>query len=152
MHTLFKWLVITVSALVLFLIVLLSLGYLLKENEVKTTQLKAKFEQESFQRQEKENRKKSFIYSPQAPLNSAEKSQKKIIENNLSCQSNDQCFVVHTHSQVIGCIVTLNAKGTAILLKISSENENKSSASSCYKEYQNTNKILAQCKNNICSL
>jgi len=148
-----KWLSITVIVLVGFLVILLFLGYLLKENEVKITKLKAQLEQEAFQRQEKDNRKDAFFTSSQANLSAAEKSQQKIIANNLDCQSDRQCFVVHTHSQAIGCIVAVNIEGTAILLKVSSENENKSSSGrGCQKEYQKLHEISAQCKNNLCSL
>ena len=148
-----KWLSITVIVLVGFLVILLFLGYLLKENEVKITKLKAQLEQEAYQRQEKDNRKNTFLSSSQATLSTAEKSQQKIIVNNLDCQYDKQCFVVHTHSQAIGCIIAVNINGAAILLKVSSENQNKSSSGSgCQKEYQKVHEISAQCKNNICSL
>jgi len=149
----FKWLTITAIVLVGFLVALLFLGYLLKENEVKTTKLKAQLEQEAYQRQEKEKRKKNYFSSSSTTLSPSEKSQQKIIANNLECQSDKQCFVVYTHSQVLGCIVAINTKGTAILLKVASENQRKSSSdSSCQKEYQKTDEISAQCKNKLCSL
>jgi len=146
----FKWLSITVIVLVGFLVVLLFLGYLLKENEIKTTKLKVQLEQEAYQRREKSRKATSISFSQ---ASTAEKSQLKIIANNRDCQSNKQCFVVFTHSQIIGCIVAVNIKGTAILLKVASENESKSSAGgSCQKEYQNAHNISAQCKDNLCAL
>ena len=147
----FKWLSITVIVLVGFLVVLLFLGYLLKENEIKTTKLKAQLDQEAYQRQAKENRKNTLPSFSQITLSASEKSQQSIIANNLDCQSDKQCFLVHTHSLALGCIVAVNANGAAILLKISSMNENKPLASNCKQEYENTHEIIAQCQNSLCS-
>ena len=61
MRTLVKWLVITLLVLVLFLIVLLALGYLLKENEETTNQLKVKLNQETKLKQERFNPKPNPI-------------------------------------------------------------------------------------------
>ncbi len=148
----FKWLTITVIVLVGFLVVLLFLGYLLKENEVKTTKLKAQLEQEAYQQQEKENQKHITFPDSRTTLSAIEKSQQKIIADNLNCQSNNQCFLVQTHSPRLGCIVAVNTTGTAILLKVSSQNKNKlSSDSRCQQEYENLPKISAQCRDSLCS-
>jgi len=149
----FKWLSITAIALIGFLVILLLLGYLLKENEIKTTKLKVQLEQEAYQQQEKNNRKNSFLNSAPLVLSASEMSQQKIIENNLDCQSDKQCFAVHTHSQAIGCIVAINNQGAAILLKVASQGDNKLSEDRrCEKEYQSSKGISALCKNNLCSL
>lgn len=142
-----KWFVIIVIVLVGFLTFLLFLGYLLKENEVKTTKLKAELEQEAYQQQEQRNN--TALHSP-ASLNAFEKSQQKIIKNNLHCQSKSQCFVVHTNSKAIGCMVAVNTTGAAILLKIAAENTHHSSDNDCKKEYKYTQKISVQCESNIC--
>ncbi len=147
-----KWLIISVIVLIGFVIILLFLGYLLKENEAKTTQLKAQLEQEAYQQQQKENRKNTLFPNLKIGLSPAEKSQQKIIANNLYCQSNKQCFLVHTNSQALGCIVAVNTTGAAILLKVAAEHDDGPSLSnSCQQEYDNQHKKLAQCRNNLCS-
>ena len=147
-----KWLIITAVALTGFLVVLLFLGYLLKENEVRTTKLKAKLEQEAYQRQVKANRKKNFYSFSQVTLSASEKSQQKIIANNIDCQSDKQCFLVHTNSQSLGCIVAVNTNGAVILLKIASEIKNKPSSNNCQQEYEKAHNISAQCRDNLCSI
>ena len=83
MRTLLKWLAITVIVLVLFLTVLLALGYLLKENEQVTSQLKIKSVQDAQRKQDKEARRKAiFNVKPThlltKTLTSFELSQQKI--------------------------------------------------------------------------
>ncbi len=148
-----KWLTITVVVLVVFLAILLLLGYLLKENEEKTTQLKAQLEQEAYQQQEKENRKNSLFLVSKTILSSLEKSQQEIIANNRNCQSNKQCFLVHTHSQALGCLVAVNTTGAAILSKITSKSDKVPlTGNTCQQEYDDLGRMLAQCRNNLCSL
>lgn len=146
-----KWLIILVIVLVGFLMALLFLGYLLKENEAATTQLKTQLDQEAYQRHEKEHRK---IFSTASPvtLSAAEKSQQKVITDNLYCESDQQCFLVHTHSQALGCIVAVNTQGTVILLKIAAENERQSASNRCQHEYQKAHELSVQCKKNLCAL
>jgi short subunit fatty acids transporter len=151
-RTAFKWLSITVIVLVGFLMVLLFLGYLLKENAETTTKLKAKLEQDAYQQQVKENRKRNPYSQLSTSLNLLEKSQQKIIADNLSCQTDKQCFLIHTHSQALGCIVTLNTTGAAILLKVFPKNENQQGANRhCQQEYAKQDKLFAQCINSQCS-
>lgn len=147
-----KWLTITAIVLIGFLVILLFLGYLLKENEVKTTKLKAQLDQEAYQRQTKENSKQTLPALSPTFLSAFEKSQQKIIANNLDCQSEKQCFLVHTDSKALGCIVAVNTSGAVILLKINSENKNKSANTACQQEYDKAYSVSAQCKNNLCSL
>ncbi len=148
----FKWLSIIVIVLVGFLVMLLFLGYLLKENEAATTQLKAQLEQEAYQQQEKEQRRKDLFYPLPKTSNSFEKSQQKIIADNLSCQTDAQCFLVHTHSRALGCIVSVNTTGAAILLKTTPKNENLQLLGNyCQQEYVNKPSLSAQCRNNHCS-
>lgn len=148
----FKWLTITIIALTGFLIVLLFLGYLLKENEAATTQLKAKLEQEAYQQQEKENRKSNPSFHFPITLTPLEKSQQKIIANNRRCHTNKQCFLVHTHKQALGCIVAVNTAGAAILLRVLSEKEDQHIVNKqCMQEYEKQGELLAQCRNSMCS-
>lgn len=151
-RTAFKWFTITVIAIVVFLIVLLFLGYLLKENEVKTTQLKTQLEQERHQQQAKEQRQNSPFSHLPSTLTTLEKSQQQIIADNLSCQTDQQCFLVQTQSQALGCFVVVNTTGAAILLKIASQNENSQAASEyCQLEHTKQPSLVAQCRNNACS-
>jgi len=151
-RTAFKWLTITFIALAAFLIVLLFLGYLLKENEITTTKLKVQLELEAYQKQEKENRRKNMFSHMPTSLSPLEKSQQETIANNLSCQTDKQCFLLHTHSKAIGCVVTVNTKGAAILLKVYSKNENQRLLSNdCQQEYNKQRELFAQCINSQCS-
>jgi len=148
----FKWLTITVIVLGAFLVVLLFLGYLLKENEAVVTRLKAQLEQETRQQQAKEARKNNPFGLLRTALTAAEQSQQKIIMDNQSCETDKQCFLVHTHSQNVGCIVSVNTKGTAILLKVAGQNKGSQPTSkSCQQEYAQQQSLLAQCRQNSCS-
>lgn len=148
----FKWLSITVIVLAGFLVVLLFLGYLLKENEITTTKLKIKLEQEAIQQQAKEARKKQPFSHLTKPLTTAEKSQKKIIIDNQNCESDLQCFLVHTHNQAIGCIVSVNTQGAAILLKVAAQYKSSHSFSQhCQQEYLKQRSSTAQCQKKRCS-
>jgi DNA-directed RNA polymerase beta' subunit len=152
-HIVIKWLIITTIVLIGFLAVLLLLGYLLKENEEKTARLITQIEQETYQQQEQKMRKSAKPYLSSNTLSTFEKSKKKVIENNLYCQSSNQCFVVQTYNETIGCIVAINTTGAAILLKITSQGDNEYSTSKkCQKVYQAMNETLAQCRNNRCTL
>jgi lipopolysaccharide export system protein LptC len=151
-RTAFKWLTITIIVLVAFLIVLLFLGYLLKENEVKTTLLKKQLEHEAYQQQEKDSRKNSPRSHFPAGLSSLEKSQQKIIADNRSCQTDKQCFLINTHSQTLGCTVAVNTKGAAILLKVSSKSEIQPfKRDQCQLEYSQQQAMSAQCHNSLCT-
>lgn len=153
----FKWLSITVIVLIGFLLVLLFLGYLLKENEVVTTELKAKLDKETRQQQAKEARKSQPFYKIRVPLTAVEKSQQKIIIDNQSCQMDRQCFLVHTDSQAVGCIVSVNTKGAAILIKVGKQNKQINTASElssskqCQLEYSKRKDLTAQCLQNRCT-
>lgn len=150
--TAFKWLTITMIVLGAFLVVLLFLGYLLKENETVTTKLKAQLEQEARQRQAKEARKNNPLGQLKKALTAAEQSQQKIIMDNQSCDTDKQCFLIHTHSQNVGCIVSVNTKGAAILLKVAEESKDFQPASKpCQQEYIKQQSLLAQCRQSRCS-
>jgi len=149
-HPAFKWLTITLIVLTGFLAVLLFLGYLLKENEKVTTRLKAQLEQEAQQASNKKQEK--FALKKEKALSSSEKSQQKIIFDNQSCDTDKQCFLIHTDNQRIGCIVAVNTKGAAILLKVASQNDvNQASKEKCRQSYRQARQLSAQCINNTCS-
>ena len=153
----FKWLLITAIVLVFFLMVLLGLGYLLKENEQATNQLKTKLNEESVLKQAKEARKKALfrIKSTNAltkKLTAVDKSRQKIIDNNSSCETSKDCLLLHTNSQALGCIVAVNGIGIAILLKTASdENVSKAPAESCQQAYTLQSELILSCQNNTCT-
>ncbi len=156
MRTLFKWLIITVIVLVFFFMALLGLGYLLKENEEKTNQLKITLNQEALLKQEKEARKQALFRgkprdSLKKKLTAFEQSQQKIITNNSSCQNQKECFLVHTDSQALGCIVAVNSTGVAILLKTASEQKaSKLQTNDCQQVYSQETVFPLFCQNNTC--
>jgi hypothetical protein len=156
MRTLLKWLVITIIVLMLFLIVLLGLGYLLKENEEVTNQLKIKLTQEAQLKQEKEARRKAlFRIKPthllKQELTVFEQSQQRIITDNSSCETKKECFLVHTNSQALGCIAVVNSTGIAILLKTASElNEPKLPTNECRQTYSQETLLTLSCQSNTC--
>lgn len=158
MRTLFKWLLITAFALVLFLIVLLGLGYLLKENEETTNELKVKLNQEMKLKQEKEARRQAlFLVKPKKllaqQLTPFESSQQKIITDNLYCRINKECFLVQTDSKVLGCLVAVNSTGLAILLKTSNTQKVlKTKANDCQQEYLQETELTLSCQSNTCAL
>jgi hypothetical protein len=137
--------------------VLLGLGYLLKENEATTNQLKIKLNQETRLAQEKEARKQALFRVK--PINSAtqkltvfEKSQQNIIENNLSCKTEKDCLVLHTNSQALGCIVAVNATGVAILLKTANEQKiSNEQTNGCQQAYSQESSLKLACQNNTCT-
>jgi len=136
---------------------LLGLGYLLKENEATTNQLKIKLNQEQQLAQKKEARKQALFrvktenFATQK-LTSFEQSQQKIIVNNLSCNTEKDCLVLHTNSQALGCIVAVNATGVAILLKTASEQKaSKLQTNDCQQTYSQESTLILICKNNACT-
>ena len=148
-----KWFCITLVVLLIGAIVLLFLGYLLKENETTTTNLKERLEQEAYQQQEKANRQLAQTVNKTSTLSAFEKSQQQIIFDHLDCQSDKQCFLVHTNSESIGCLAAVNTLGTTILLKIAPTNENKTlSSNRCEQEYAKQDKLFAQCQDNRCAI
>jgi hypothetical protein len=157
MRTLFKWLLITAVVLLFFLMMLLGLGYLLKENEATTNQLKIKLNQEQQLAQKKEARKQAlFQVRPEnfatQKLTSFEQSQQKIIVNNLSCNTEKDCLVLHTNSKALGCVVTVNATGIAILLKTTSEQKNSQELiNDCQQAYSQESSFKLTCQNNACT-
>jgi hypothetical protein len=157
MRALLKWLVITVTVLIFFLTVLLGLGYLLKENEQVTTKLKIKTAQDTQRKQDKEARRKAlFNVKPTLlltqNLTSFEQSQQKIIADNVNCQSSKECFLVHTNSKTLGCIVAVNATGVAILLKTADEKYlTETAISNCQQNYSQESVLTLFCQNNTCS-
>lgn len=128
----FKWLGIAIIVLVGFLVVLLGLGHLLKENKAETTVLKHKLDQQAhaqqLAQQKKGDRQKVPSYKK---LTATEESIKQIISSNLNCETNKQCVLFETGSELLDCTVAVNTKGAAILIMVASGSENSSVSETC---------------------
>jgi len=163
-----KWLTISVVVFLGFMVVLLGLGYLLKENEKTTTVLKQKLDQQRYTEQQKLQRKKniakSILSNENMPVefgsyevvddkwvNSQIKSvrtspHKKIIAENLTCISSEQCLTVTVNFSNTSCLVAVNSIGAAKLAKAGSSDTQESS---CQND---DSKEIAQCLMNLCTL
>ena len=107
-----------IVVLMVFLILLLSLGYLLKENENTTTQLKQKLEQERVQQQLNSSSarevKIELRTTPEtppvelAPASSKLQLQQNIIIENLTCYSDQQCVLVVSELAGEQCWLAVN--------------------------------------------
>ncbi len=138
-----KWLGIAVVASIAFISVLLIVGYLLKENKIKTTALKSQFAQEQAEKIKSQENKSDKA------LNPYQLSQQAVILENLSCTSNSQCMLIETGDERLGCLISLNKTGAAILLKISGLKKEQNSTAKC--KIMN-NSATAVCINYTCQL
>jgi len=153
----FKWLTITIIVLTGFLVVLLSLGYLLKENEVAATALKNKLDSKALIKQQKQQqikyqRQQQFL---DKNLSAKQKSQQQIIASHLSCQTSKQCLVVDTQSKALGCSVAINTLGAAILLKVAATGTQTSQSTIRDDDRycaQVSTSPSAVCENSVCLL
>ena len=146
-----KWSVITLVAVV-------ALGYLLKEHEVATRQLKQQLDQQSAQQKAREKRKQQrFIPSiAPSPLNvvpsvkdSIEKVsssvKQKILLENLTCASKKQCVLVDITFADISCAFAINIIGASLLAKA----EDDFSAVGKCPSYPENSQL--SCQSNLCS-
>jgi hypothetical protein len=170
-----KWLLITAIVITGFAIVLLGLGYLLKEHEIKTTLLKEKLDQERLSQQVKNQQTKKPLYSnhsekfieltPLEPnlaitkqravrisddLNEpdvvARKDNKQqLLIDNLTCSSVQQCVLVDITFNDLTCHFAVNKIGASLLAK---SKDTQSQAIKC--PIYNHNSQLS-CMKNICS-
>jgi hypothetical protein len=154
-----KWLTITLIAVVAFITILLGLGYLLKEHEISTTQLKRELDQERAQLKAKEARKQQQTFetiiertlidgATNISLPSAENLpsiKQKILVKNLTCTSVKQCVLVDINFADLECRFAVNTIGASLLAKSA---DDLSSVGKCPSYPQNSQ---LSCLNNICS-
>jgi len=153
-----KWLTITLIAVVAFISILLGLGYLLKEHEISTTQLKRELDQERAQLKAKEARKQqtfeTIIERPlidgatNVSLPAAEhlpSIKQKILIKNLTCSSVKQCVLVDINFADLQCRFAVNTIGASILANSA---DDLSSVGKCPSYPKNSQ---LSCLNNICS-
>ncbi len=150
----YKWLSILLVVLTGFLIVLLSLGYLLKENEQSVTLLKQKLDQEKATEQQSQqsplqkHQQKNVVimFANQAKSKTQYRGEiRQVILQHQTCLSAQQCVLVDTKEKEFGCVVAINTIGAAQLTKIIN-----SSTSGVCDESKRT--LTASCQQNMCTL
>ena len=164
MKSLAKWLLIIFVVLTAFMVILLGLGYLLKENEKSTTALKAQLEQELHAenlKQERREQKALLQYTSVAKVSqqsashsSSEKANQQVIKqfqqtviNNLTCVTTQQCQVVNVKFNNISCPVAINSIGASQLKKLPTATIDMPACSSVGEQQVNLS-----CQQNICRL
>lgn len=148
----YKWLTIMGIVCIGFIVVLLSLGYLLKENEVATTALKQKLEQEDLLNNSNANRSKAiltFVDNKQVNIDFLNK-QKNIIISNLTCTSSTQCVIVNTKQSEFSCFVAVNAIGASMLKKTINKHLQVETIDNTACNVNHT--LISECKANVCQI
>jgi len=114
----YKWLTITGIVCLGFVVVLLSLGYALKENEIKTTALKSKLDEERLKTTQKNGPRAqlTFVDNDKANLEKLAKY-KNIIIKNVTCVNSKQCVLIDTKEVGLNCVVAVNTIGASLLMK-----------------------------------
>ena len=150
-----KWVAITLFALTCFMVILLSLGYFLSENEKSTSELKEQLAQQIQLNQKKvhqQNNLKTYTNNVKADIaptqTDAEIMQafETALINNLTCVTVAQCQVVTVKFKNINCNLASNVIGVSQLSKIATHTitmDNCPSVSS-------PNELA--CQQNVCSL
>ncbi len=154
----FKWLAITLIALLGFMVVLLGLGYLLSENEKSTTLLKNQLEQQAhFEKQRKEQSNALDNYtkiimtgadsetSTQNVDASSMKTFEQTLLNNLTCITVAQCKVVTVKFKNSVCQLASNVIGVSQLKKIPTHTLTMDTCPTIGSESQ------LSCQQNICT-
>lgn len=151
-----KWLTITLIALVVFFTLLLGLGYLLKEHEVETTQLKHRLDRERSEQTAKNNKQtlnsiieKSLVEVVEQTTKYSRKTsrslKKKILIKNLTCTSTKQCVLVDIEFKDLNCTFAINTIGASLLVK---SGDVSSSVGKC-PSYPKKSQL--SCQNNLCT-
>lgn len=157
-----KWLLITLIVLASFMTILLGLGYLLNENEKSTTVLKTQLEQAAQAENERQERIRQRttatdeisppvkLIKPKMTANIAGNSLlveqfEKIVINNLTCISVQQCQVVKVNFKNANCSIAINNIGALLLKKLNNQSE---IISVCPKFSEQS---LLSCQKNICA-
>ncbi|WP_426358876.1 hypothetical protein ACPUVO_01105 [Pseudocolwellia sp. HL-MZ19] len=148
----YKWLTIMGIVCFGFVVVLLSLGYALKENEAATTVLKNKLDQQRINATDQN--------SPTAKLTLVDKDQinldkltryKNIIVKNITCVNSKQCVLIDTKEVGLNCVVAVNTIGASLLMKeLRKDFKGKSiPQNKCDVQSKNLTQICAQ---NMCQV
>lgn len=146
----FKWLSILIIVLCGFLVVLLALGYLLKENEIATSALKKELEQEQTKQQQQAEAAlfadESKLLPQQKQQQDRAQAQKQAVINNLTCISDQQCVVIANPIEDGSCLIAVNTIGASLLAKLT---DKQTLTEACRATYDHA---AASCQNNICTV
>ncbi|XPF92761.1 hypothetical protein ACM9HF_12030 [Colwellia sp. RE-S-Sl-9] len=149
----YKWLTVMGIVCLGFVIVLLSLGYLLKENEVATTALKQKLDQQKQLNSSDKNTSKAILTLVDKQQEQENKLNyfKSVIIKNLTCATSQQCVLVNTKEPDLNCFVAVNTIGASLVKKALKKEKGKGIDNSnvCASFNQNVNSV---CKQNICQI
>ena len=151
-----KWLTITLIAVLVFLILLLGLGYLLKEHKVATTQLKYQLARERAEQTVKEAKQPlnsiietSLVEVVEKTTKNSKKISRSIKQNilikNLTCASSKQCVLVEIEFKDLNCTFAINTIGASLLVK----SVDVSSAVGTCPSYPKNSQL--SCQNNLCT-
>ena len=151
-----KWLTIILIAVLVFLILLLGLGYLLKEHKVATTQLKYQLDRERAEQTVKEAKQPlnsiietSLVEVVEKTTKNSKKISRSIKQNilikNLTCASSKQCVLVEIEFKDLNCTFAINTIGASLLVK----SVDVSSAVGTCPSYPKNSQL--SCQNNLCT-
>jgi hypothetical protein len=151
-----KWLTITLIAVLVFLILLLGLGYLLKEHKVATTQLKYQLDRERAEQTVKEAKQPlnsiietSLVEVVEKTTKNSRKISRSIKQNilikNLTCASSKQCVLVEIEFKDLNCTFAINTIGASLLAKSVDVSNPVGTCPSYPKNSQ------LSCQNNLCT-
>jgi len=153
-----KWFTITLIATLVFVTLLLGLGYLLKEHETATTLLKQELDQERAQVKAKEERKQARFRALNYPavsndsnqlenssVNHSILSKQQVILENLTCASTKQCVLIDIQFEDLSCVFAINTIGASLLTKVA---DDLTPVGKC-PDYPKNSQLT--CELNICS-
>jgi len=153
-----KWFTITLIAVVIFVSVLLGLGYLLKEHEISTTHLKQQLDQERAAKKVKNQIKQQKLNTiietsrteiventTELPRRTARLSKRKILIENLTCTSRKQCVLVDIEFTNLQCTFAINTIGASLFAKTTND---LSSVGKCPSYPKNSQ---LSCQSNLCT-
>ncbi|MDO7086191.1 hypothetical protein WNY51_14555 [Pseudocolwellia sp. AS88] len=148
----YKWLTIMGIVCFGFVVVLLSLGYALKENEAATTALKNKLNQEKLNATEQSSPKAQLTFVDKDKVNLDKLTRyKNIIVKNVTCVNSAQCVLIDTKEVGLNCVVAVNTIGASLLMKeLRKDFEGKSiPQNNCDVQAKNLTQVCAQ---NMCQV
>lgn len=148
----YKWVTITGIVCLGFVIVLLSLGYLLKENEAAVNVLKNKLDQEKLNTTNKNtpSARLTLIDTEQEQIDKLSRY-KKVIVTNITCTDTNQCVLINTKEPELNCVVSVNSIGASLLMKALRE-ENSGKTMSQNKCDLPQKHLTNMCKQNMCQI
>jgi cytoskeletal protein RodZ len=139
-QSLLMWMIIASAVLAVAVLILLFFGYLLQDNQSKNQQ---------YQTQQAQIASATFDTVEQAKLQETDGTTavEKILLEHLVCQRDDQCTVVNSFQQDLGCYIAINRIGATQIKRLSREQLVMDSA--CFDAKQ---PAFAHCQDNLCQL